>query len=60
MNLLKHNYFVVVSLLREFSALCGYNFLYYGASKYFFVNFFDRDNVTLIYTIPFKVVGVEK
>ena len=30
------------------------------ALKYFIVNFFVRDNVTLIYSIPPKVVGVEK
>ena len=28
------------------------------ALRYFIVNFFDRDNVTLIYTIPLKVVGI--
>ncbi len=60
MNISKHINFIVMSLLRELRALRGYHILYFGCFKYFFVNFFDSDNVTLIYTIPPKVVGVEK
>ncbi len=59
MNLLKHIYIVVMSLLRELSALHGYHILFFGCIRYFIVNFFVRDNVTRIYTIPPKVEGVE-
>ena len=56
----KHINFIVMSLLCELRVLRGYDILYYRYIRYFFVNFFYRDNVTLIYTIPLKVVCVEK
>ncbi len=52
----KHINLILMPLLRE---LRGYNILYYGYIRYFIVNFFVRDNVTLIYPIPPNVVGVE-
>ncbi len=47
----KYINFIVMSLLRE---LRGYNILYYGYIRYFFVNYFDIDNITSIKTIPIK------
>ena len=52
--------FLLYFFLRDLRALRGYNILYFEYIRYFFVNFFDRENVTLIYTIPLKVVTVEK
>ena len=59
MKLPKHINSIVISFLRELRALRGYHILYSICIKYFFVNFFVQDNVTLIYTIPPKVIDVE-
>ncbi len=42
MNLLKHIYIVLVSLLREFRALRDYNIQYFGCFGYFFEKNLDR------------------
>ena len=54
MNLLKHIYIVVVSLLRELRALRGYNILYFGYIRYFFEKNLYSNLITSKKTIPIK------
>ena len=60
MKLSKHIYILVVSLLRELSALRGYHILYSERFGYFFTKNFDSDNVTSIKTIPVKNVYCQR